>query len=89
MVSAPAKALQPGQDPGQAQRGEDTVEPHRQRGKGARLRADLEGARGTDAVRRETNGWRYPVLMVVYLFALSYGASYITYRVAVAMGGGA
>ncbi len=41
------------------------------------------------AVRRETNGWRYPVLMVVYLFALSYGASYITYRVAVAMGGGA
>ncbi len=41
------------------------------------------------AVRRETNGWRYPALMVVYLFALSYGASYVTYRVAVAMGGGA
>ena len=41
------------------------------------------------AVRRETNGWRYPVLMVVYLFAMSYAASFVTYRIALALGGGA
>ena len=40
------------------------------------------------AVKRETNGWRYPLLMTVYLFALAYGASFVTYRVALAMGGG-
>ncbi len=38
------------------------------------------------AVRRETNSWRYPALMVGYLFALAYGASFITYRVALALG---
>jgi ferrous iron transport protein B len=40
------------------------------------------------AVRRETNGWRYPLLMVVYLFAMAYTASFVTYRVALALGGG-
>ena len=40
------------------------------------------------AVRRETNGWRYPLLMVSYLFGLAYLASFITYRVALALGGG-
>ena len=40
------------------------------------------------AVRRETNGWRYPLLMAGYLFALAYGAAFITYRVALALGGG-
>ena len=40
------------------------------------------------AVRRETNGWRYPVIMTAYLFALAYGASFVTYRVALALGGG-
>jgi ferrous iron transport protein B len=40
------------------------------------------------AVRRETNGWRYPLLMVSYLFTLAYGASFITYRLALALGGG-
>ena len=40
------------------------------------------------AVRRETNGWRYPVIMTVYLFALAYGASFVTYRLALALGGG-
>lgn len=39
-------------------------------------------------VRRETNGWRYPFVMVVYLFGLAYIASFITYRVALALGGG-
>ncbi|HMK84938.1 MAG TPA: ferrous iron transporter B, partial [Steroidobacteraceae bacterium] len=37
------------------------------------------------AVRRETNSWRYPVLMAGYLFALAYGGSFITYRVAAAL----
>ena len=34
------------------------------------------------AVRRETNSWRYPLLMAAYLFALAYGAAFLTYRVA-------
>jgi len=32
-------------------------------------------------VRRETNSWRYPLAMVLYLFALAYAASFVTYRV--------
>jgi ferrous iron transport protein B len=39
-------------------------------------------------VRRETNSWRYPLLMAGYLFVLAYGASFVTYRVALAFGGG-
>ncbi len=34
------------------------------------------------AVRRETNTWRYPLIMAGYLFALAYLASFVTYRVA-------
>jgi ferrous iron transport protein B len=37
-------------------------------------------------VKRETGGWRMPVIMVAYLFALAYLASFITYRIAVAFG---
>jgi ferrous iron transport protein B len=33
-------------------------------------------------VKRETNGWRMPLIMLTYLFALAYGASYIVYRLA-------
>jgi ferrous iron transport protein B len=33
------------------------------------------------AVRRETNSWRYPMLLAGYLFALAYFASLITYRI--------
>ncbi|MEI8170546.1 MAG: ferrous iron transport protein B [Rhodoferax sp.] len=36
-------------------------------------------------VRRETNSWRYPVLMATYLFALAYLASFITYRLVSAL----
>jgi ferrous iron transport protein B len=39
------------------------------------------------AVKRETNSWRYPLLMAGYLFALAYIASLVTYRVALAWGG--
>jgi ferrous iron transport protein B len=39
------------------------------------------------AVKRETNGWRYPVLMTVYLFGLAYGASFVTYRLALMWSG--
>jgi ferrous iron transport protein B len=34
-------------------------------------------------VKRETNSWRYPLLMAGYLFALAYAASFVTYNVAV------
>jgi ferrous iron transport protein B len=36
-------------------------------------------------VKRETNSWRYPLLMAVYLFALAYAASFVTFRVATAV----
>jgi ferrous iron transport protein B len=39
-------------------------------------------------VRRETNSWRYPLIMAAYLFALAYIASFVTYRVALGLGGG-
>jgi ferrous iron transport protein B len=39
-------------------------------------------------VKRETNSWRYPVLMASYLFALAYMGSFLTYHVAVALGAG-
>jgi ferrous iron transport protein B len=39
-------------------------------------------------VKRETNSWRYPVLMAVYLFVLAYVAAWITYRVALIFGAG-
>jgi ferrous iron transport protein B len=35
-------------------------------------------------VRRETGGWRAPLLMAGYLFALAYAASFVTYRIALA-----
>ena len=38
------------------------------------------------AVRRETNSWRYPVLMASYQFALAYIAAFITYRLALWLG---
>ncbi|MDE2077404.1 MAG: ferrous iron transporter B [Burkholderiales bacterium] len=31
-------------------------------------------------VRRETNGWKTPLWMTVYLFALAYGCSFVVYR---------
>jgi ferrous iron transport protein B len=39
-------------------------------------------------VKRETNSWRYPVLMAGYLFALAYVGSFLTYHLAVAFGAG-
>ena len=36
--------------------------------------------------RRETNGWRWPLFMVGYLFALAYAAAGITYWTAAALG---
>jgi len=38
-------------------------------------------------VRRETNSWRYVALMAGYLFALAYGASWLTYRITLMLGG--
>jgi ferrous iron transport protein B len=31
-------------------------------------------------VKRETNSWRYPIIMAGYLFALAYLAAFVTYR---------
>jgi ferrous iron transport protein B len=39
------------------------------------------------AARRETGGWRVPALMAGYLFVLAYAAAFVTYRVALALGG--
>jgi ferrous iron transport protein B len=36
-------------------------------------------------VKRETNSWRYPLLMAAYMFALAYTGSFLTYRVALAL----
>lgn len=36
--------------------------------------------------RRETNGWKWPMVMIVYLFALAYAAAGITYWTATALG---
>ncbi|MDR2154809.1 MAG: ferrous iron transporter B [Burkholderiaceae bacterium] len=40
------------------------------------------------AVKRETGRWRYPLLMLAQLFGMAYAAAFITYRVALALGGG-
>lgn len=39
-------------------------------------------------VKRETGGWKMPLLMAGYLFALAYLASFLTYQLALAMGAG-
>jgi ferrous iron transport protein B len=39
-------------------------------------------------VKRETNSWRYPIIMAAYLFAMAYAASFIVYRAAFALAGG-
>jgi len=36
-------------------------------------------------VRRETNSWRYPLLMAAYLFGLAYGAAWLTFRISTAL----
>jgi ferrous iron transport protein B len=38
-------------------------------------------------VRRETNSWRYPLMMAGYMFALAYGAAFVTYRITLWLGG--
>jgi ferrous iron transport protein B len=37
-------------------------------------------------VKRETNGWRMPLIMLGYLFALAYVASFVVYRLALYWG---
>ena len=39
-------------------------------------------------VKRETNSWRWPVIMFVYMTALAYAAAFIVYHLALAMGAG-
>lgn len=40
------------------------------------------------AVRRETNSWQWAAFMFAYLMTLAYIAAFVTYRVALALGGG-
>ena len=37
--------------------------------------------------RRETGGWKWPLFMLGYLFALAYGAAFVTYQVSSALMG--
>jgi ferrous iron transport protein B len=39
-------------------------------------------------VKRETNSWRWPIIMFAYMITLAYIAAFITYRVALALGAG-
>ena len=39
-------------------------------------------------IKRETGGWTMPLVVASYLFGLAYLASFMTYRIALAMGGG-
>jgi len=39
------------------------------------------------AAKRETGGWRVPLAMAAYLFALAYAASFVTYRAALWLAG--
>lgn len=39
-------------------------------------------------VKRETNSWKWMWAMVAYMFGLAYLAAFLTYRVAIALGGG-
>jgi ferrous iron transport protein B len=38
-------------------------------------------------VKRETNSWRYPIMMAAYMFGLAYAGSWIVYRIATAVVG--
>jgi ferrous iron transport protein B len=39
-------------------------------------------------VRRETNSWRYPLIMTGYLFVMAYVFAFVTYRIALMLGAG-
>lgn len=39
--------------------------------------------------RRETGSWKWPMVMVVYMTALAYGAAFVTFRLALSWSGGA
>jgi ferrous iron transport protein B len=40
------------------------------------------------AIKRETGGWKIPLVMTAYLFGLAYVAAFITYRIALFCGAG-
>ena len=37
-------------------------------------------------MRRETNGWKWPLFQVAYMTALAYGVTFIVFRAGTAMG---
>lgn len=38
-------------------------------------------------VKRETNSWRWPLFMFVYMLAMAYGAAFVVYHLTLALGG--
>ena len=38
-------------------------------------------------VKRETNAWRWPIIMFVYMIALAYLAAFVTYQITTRLGG--
>jgi ferrous iron transport protein B len=38
-------------------------------------------------VKRETNAWRWPIIMFVYMIGLAYLAAFATYQIATHLGG--
>jgi ferrous iron transport protein B len=36
-------------------------------------------------VKRETNSWRYPIIMAAYMFGLAYAGSFVVYHIALAL----
>jgi ferrous iron transport protein B len=42
----------------------------------------------TAVVRRETNGWKWPLFQIAYMTALAYGATFFVYRIGLMMGWG-
>jgi ferrous iron transport protein B len=45
----------------------------------------LQCASTVAVVRRETGGWKWPLIQLGYLTALAYGLSFLTYRIALAL----
>jgi ferrous iron transport protein B len=39
-------------------------------------------------MKRETNGWKWPLIQIGYMTALAYGATWVVYRAGLAMGMG-
>ena len=46
----------------------------------------LGSTQAVAAVKRETGGWRIPLIQLAYMFVLAYFAAFLTYRIALSFG---